>query len=475
MAPPGAGKTIIGLQLISMFKCPSLILSPNTTIQSQWGKKVDLFLPPDVEAFGASHLIGTHEDKPLKPITLLTYQVLSTPGREQEYLEKLAHQSWIDELTRGRSLTGGEAELRILELLQNNPKAHQQELSRHLSRLRKKLTDVLDLKEVLHENAIDLLQALRRQKFKLIIFDECHHLTDYWAAIMTHLVQYLGDPIIIGLTGTPPEGKSSSQETRYLSLVGEIDYQVPTPALVREGGLAPFQDLVYFTEPTQPEFEFLEEQHEEFHQLVSEICAPAPIEEDATEPPDTLLTKWVRRRMDDAVRIKELSVAEAKTTYHVPKVKTVSANTAVIRPTKADLKKQNALAKAPVSGWKEFSETRPALAIALCRYCWTMRLPFPKEISVSEEIRQSPMLEDWMYLLEDYSAHKLKLSPNTDDHKLFERIKSAARKLGYGMTEQGLRKQASPVDRVLAFSNSKPHAVAKILDVEYRNLQDRLE
>src|SRR5476651_1791619 len=46
VAPPGAGKTIIGLQIVSRFKCPSLILSRNTTIQSQWGQKLELFVPP---------------------------------------------------------------------------------------------------------------------------------------------------------------------------------------------------------------------------------------------------------------------------------------------------------------------------------------------------------------------------------------------------------------------------------------------
>src|ERR1700730_1546702 len=139
VAPPGAGKTIIGLQIISQLKRPSLILCPNTTIQSQWGQKVELFVPPNETQFGTGDLIGTHEDKPLKPITLLTYQVLSTPGREQEYLAKLAHDSWIAELTQGRSITVGEAELRILDLLRNNPKAHQKEMSRHVSRLRRRL------------------------------------------------------------------------------------------------------------------------------------------------------------------------------------------------------------------------------------------------------------------------------------------------------------------------------------------------
>ncbi len=460
VAPPGAGKTIIGLQLISTFKCASLILSPNTTIQSQWGQKLNLFLPPDAEAFGTNHLLGTHEDMPLKPITLLTYQVLSTPGREHEYLNKLAHQAWIEELRNGRSLTLGEAEIRILDLLKNNPKAHQKELSRHASRLRRNLTDVVDLSEVLHENALALLQALRRQNFQLVIFDECHHLTDYWAAIMTHLVKYLGDPLVVGLTGTPPEGKSASQETRYLSLVGEIDYQVPTPALVKEGGLAPFQDLVYFTEPTDKELKFLQEQHEDFHELIEELTAP--------------LTQWVQIRVEELIAKPELLVAEQQPQY-IPKVKKVNENTHAVRFNKNDSKKQKIESVlVPVSGWKNFANRRPQLATALCRYMYKMQIPIPREIEMNEMTEESPVLEDWMMLLEDYASHQLKISPDKTDHKLYARIKTAARKLGYGFTEQGLRKQASPVDRVLAFSNSKAQAVSKILDVEHRNLGDRL-
>ena len=115
VAPPGAGKTIIGLQLIANFKRPALILAPNTTIQSQWGQKLDLFLPPSDIDFGCHDIIGTHEDKPLKPVTVMTYQVLSTPGKEQEYLTKLSHRAWVDELSKGRGLSIGEAELRSLE------------------------------------------------------------------------------------------------------------------------------------------------------------------------------------------------------------------------------------------------------------------------------------------------------------------------------------------------------------------------
>lgn len=418
VAPPGAGKTIIGLQLITELKAPALVVCPTTTIQAQWGQKLDLFVPPELEGYNLQDIIGTHEDKPLKPITLLTYQVLSTPGREADYLLKLAHDSWVEELCKSAKLTQGEAELRVMELMQNNRKAYDKELSRHLSRLRRKLADVIDLKEVLHPNAMGLLQALRRQKFRVVIFDECHHLTDYWAAIMIHIVKMLDDAVVIGLTGTPPEGKSASQDSRYLSLVGEIDYQVPTPALVREGGLAPFQDLVYFTEPTLKEEQFLEEQHEEFHLLLEELVA--------SEPP--LLSQWVTERLDDSAK----------------------------------------------SNKDAFLARRSDLSAAMVRFAWKYKLPLPQNIELSEALMQSPLIDDWMLILEDFSLNLLKVSASTDNHKLYERIRSAVTKLGYGLTERGLRKQASPVDRILAFSKSKPQAVAAILETEYRNLEDRL-
>jgi hypothetical protein len=110
----------------------------------------------------------------------------------------------------------------------------------------------------------------------------------------------------------------------------------------------------------------------------------------------------------------------------------------------------------------------------LCRYLRKVGVPLPRNIEPSESFLQSPTIDDWMRVLDDYAAHKLKVSSAADERALFDQIRSAARKLGYGFTEQGLRKQASPVDRVLAFSHSKPYAVAQILDTEFKILQERL-
>lgn len=414
VAPPGAGKTIMGLQLISELKQPSLIVCPTTTIQAQWGQKLELFVPANCTA-RFEDLLGTHEDRPLKPITLLTYQVLTTTANEHDYLAKLAHQSWSKEIVAATALSQGDAELRIIELMQNNRKSYERELSRHISHLRRKFSDVIDPKEILHPNAIALLQALRRQKFKTVIFDECHHLTDYWAAVMKHAIDYLEDPLVIGLTGTPPEGKSTSQAKRYISLVGEIDYQVPTQALVRDGGLAPFQDLVLFTEPTDKERTFLDGQHEEFHHLIDELST--------LQPP--LLQRWIHKRLfEDSPR------------------------------------RESYLSK------------RPDLKGAMLRFAWKYKLELP--LSLSEGAGQSLPIDDWMIILEDFALNFLKVSASSDNHALYEKIRSAIGKLGFGLTERGVRKQASPVDRVLAFSRSKSSAVATILEHEYANLGDKL-
>lgn len=483
VAPPGAGKTIIGLQMISTLKCPALILCPNTTIQSQWGGKLDLFLPleSDEKSFGKAklgveQLLGTQDDKPLKPITVLTYQVLSTPGREQEYLEKLAHNSWVKELIKGRSGGTGEAELRILEIFQNNPKAYQKEISRHVSRLRKRLAEEMDLNEVLHPNAVELLQTLRRQKFKLVLFDECHHLTDYWAAIMQHLVKHLDNPIVIGLTGTPPEKKSASQELRYLSLVGDIDYQVPTPALVREKGLAPFQDLVYFVEPTKKEFDFLSEQHLEFHQLIEELCgseylgrptSPSTSPSTSIEAATTTFSfKQNDPANDSSLHTGQLNISGASTDAIAPtsKIKYPPLTQYIFDYSQRIENEQ---------GFSKFFAKNTEIASALLRAISKLGLPRPRSVEFSEQLTQ-PTIEDWMIIIEDFASQKLKLSNAEKSHKLYERIRSATRKLGYAITEQGLRKQASPVDRVLAFSEAKPKAVAEILAIEYRVMQDRL-
>jgi superfamily II DNA or RNA helicase len=495
VAPPGSGKTIIGLQIVSQFKCPTLVLCPNTTIQSQWGQKLSLFFPADYAEMAVAQMVGTHEDRPLRPITIVTYQALSVPGREQDYIAELAMAEWVKEISREQSMFSADATLRIAELKENNSKAYKKEIGRHATRLRKRLTDVLDLEQVLHKNALDLIAQLKNSGCGLVIFDECHHLTDYWAAVMTKVVEQLGSPTIVGLTGTPPEKKTAAQHNRYLNLVGPIDYQVPTPALVKEGGLAPFQDLVLFTEPTEIELEFLRQQHREIHELLDQLSGPVP-EPSSWQYDDLQIARLPLVKETSSNDLLAVDGYEYSTsTFETQPAANVSAAPDVNGSATSD---ENVPAKlsenvtprlnlSPLSqwivdrmsaktesGWNEFVEQSPHLALAMSRYLFTYRLPLPAELEFSMSVRQAPVIDDWICLLEDYALNKLKVSDSPLDHEMLERISKAVRKIGFGLSERGIRKIASPVDRVLSFSESKVAAVAKILNTEFSSLEDKL-
>ena len=60
----------------------------------------------------------------------------------------------------------------------------------------------------------------------------------------------LGDDVhVVGLTPTPPVGLPEADAELYAALLGPVDFTVPTPAVVRDGQLAPYQELVWLTEP----------------------------------------------------------------------------------------------------------------------------------------------------------------------------------------------------------------------------------
>ena len=220
----------------------------------------------------------------------------------------------------------------------------------------------------------------------------------------------------------------------------------------------------------------MEEQHQDFHELIDELTAPvtipdwqAPSEQQAKDPDAALppLSRWVKDRVFKAVQKDVVKLHPSVALQQAAKLKQKRGKAGTDNPAPPDEITCS-------GGWTEMLHTQSDLTLALCRYLWRTGIQLPRNIEVSEALTQSPTIDDWMRVLDDFASHKLKTSSSRADHQLFDRIRGAARKLGYGITEQGLRKQASPVDRVLAFSNSKPQAVAKILATEYAALQERL-
>ena len=72
VAPPGSGKTLLGLYIWAhVVKRPAVVLSPNSAIQSQWTARLDLFA--NHSAIPVSQLASTDPDTPAW-LTSLTYQ-----------------------------------------------------------------------------------------------------------------------------------------------------------------------------------------------------------------------------------------------------------------------------------------------------------------------------------------------------------------------------------------------------------------
>ena len=91
VAPPGAGKTVLGLEIVRQLGKRALILAPSLTIRQQWAQRL-------IQDFGASKKMISHQlDKPGE-ITVVTYQAVF------QYVKNLEEK-------------GGELDLPWLELL----------------------------------------------------------------------------------------------------------------------------------------------------------------------------------------------------------------------------------------------------------------------------------------------------------------------------------------------------------------------
>jgi superfamily II DNA or RNA helicase len=245
VAPPGSGKTIVGLELIRRFGRPAVVFAPTTTIQKQWQEKVGLFTEDSVWITQHTSLDASR----LAEINCLTYHILSTPGENLEFVERVAIERWVDDLiTSGKAESEEQARERIATLQEANPRAFRREVSKRYRRVKREFLQRGDFdgRRFLHPNARDLIDRIVALDTGTIVLDECHHLLDYWAFILRELIKALPDVRVIGLTATRPDPENKSEYENYNSLLGDVDFEVPTPAVVKEGNLAPYRDLVYF-------------------------------------------------------------------------------------------------------------------------------------------------------------------------------------------------------------------------------------
>jgi len=189
VAPPGAGKTLMGLLAAEAIGRPARCLSPNAAIQQQWLARL------------AEHWFCLEPDAAERP---------STPPASAEAGDKA--QALIA-LTYQRISVRGEGE---------QP----------------------------HRNVLRLHEQLHASGVGTVILDECHHLSEAWGRACTELCSALGDPFVVGLTATPVEQDDGPMVEL---LGSEADHAISLPSVVRSGDLAPYQDLCYVVAPSVDE------------------------------------------------------------------------------------------------------------------------------------------------------------------------------------------------------------------------------
>ena len=260
VAPPGSGKTVVGLYLwAECVRQPALVLSPNSAIQAQWAARTSLFKRRDEADLSPD--ISTSSKEP-GLLTSLTYQSVTMPAGVSEELDERAIELWIDVLLENNQAESYKAgEIWIGDLRKHNPDYYSQRLGHYRKKIRDDDAVSGRAIEALHASARATLERLRDVKVGLLILDECHHLMGHWGRVLAEVEEFFGNPVIVGLTATPPDraGKKPFDIERYDRFFGAIDYEVPVPAVVKDGFLAPYQDLAYFVRrhrtnlPTSPE------------------------------------------------------------------------------------------------------------------------------------------------------------------------------------------------------------------------------
>lgn len=221
--PPGAGKTVLGTELVAATSAAdgrrAVVFAPNTAIQAQWIATWDRYGRGPASADRA---LGSE-------LTVLTYQSLASFSSDEDG----------DDAEDGDD--GEESD---------------------------------GLVGRLHENGRALVAALRAAGPLTVVLDECHHLLEVWGALLREVLDPLEDVLVLGLTATPPAVLSRRQAEQVDELFGDVVYEASIPAAVREGVLAPFAELAWLTRPSDEEEAWLASSALRFAELTTELLSP---------------------------------------------------------------------------------------------------------------------------------------------------------------------------------------------------------
>lgn len=231
VAPPGSGKTILGLEVMLRLDKPTLIVAPTLAIKQQWKERfTELFLEGKQPEWLSMDITQPNF------ITVTTYQALHGVYQEASNPDDVEGEAGDD-----------------------------QELE----------TD----QETVKSDKIGIRRNLTEFGFGTLILDEAHHLrTAWWKSMMT-LRNSLQDIHVVALTATPPFDVSALEWERYVELCGPIDLEISVPELVKENELCPHQDYVHFSSPEGEELKMILRFREEADQFVQALFASGYLQE----------------------------------------------------------------------------------------------------------------------------------------------------------------------------------------------------
>jgi hypothetical protein len=427
------------------------VLSPNSAIQSQWAARVAMF---DVDDSAQRVITSTDPGTP-ELLTSLTYQSVTLPRRGGEDLDRKAVELWIDRLIETQQAEDPvQADLWIADLERHNPQYYAERLSAY----RKKARDAAAISgqalDMLHRSSLETLRRLRDFGIGLVILDECHHLMGHWGRVLADAHDFLELPIIVGLTATPPDraGKLTEDIERYDDFFGPIDFEVPLPAVVKDGFLAPDQDLAYFVRPEADELTFVAGTDRALRQIVDEFCRQHDSNRERTS---SLSIDSSPHTTDDAPAVRAEPLVEWL--QHVLA--------------------ERQLPTGPVADWQDFEKRDPAFADAARWFLLSKEIALPKGVPEPDgvfDVAEIPEIEFLVPVMDRYIRHRLLRSHDSADHTLAEKAIGRLRLLGVQITETGHRACASPVGRVMAYSLGKAKALLPILRAEQRVLGESI-
>jgi superfamily II DNA or RNA helicase len=414
VAPPGSGKTVIGLEIVRRLGRPALVLAPTATIQSQWDEKLALFTD-DPGAYTG----------PDGPLHVLTYQSICQTADPGGALRDEARERLVAERAAATGTPVGEVRTQVAAFSGAAKERFERDLSAEVARTKRAVArgehlDV-ELEGLIAPGARARLDALIAGGVGTLVLDECHHLASLWGYLVRTVVAALGEVNVVGLTATSPSLLSGEDAALYDDLLGPVDFEVPTPAVVRDGYLAPYQELAYFTTPLDSERGWLAERHARFADMLDRLHDPPPPGEE-----DLAFGPWVIGRL----RYRDSGDGAARVPFA-----TLAAK-------------------------------RPELARAGLRYLVDGGLELPDDAPRGEGWREPPTLDDWLVLIGDYAVGCLRASPGDAADRRFEELRVALRDLGFALTRQGVRRGGSEVDRVLTTSAAKPLGTIEVLAAE---------